>query len=538
MKSLFIATLAIFIYLNEMSSQDFQRIADINPGSGSSVFDEYNVVIEFDGKLFFTANDGTHGYEVWVYDGSEASLLKDIYSGPGHSNAQNYFLVAGRILFTAQDGANGMEWWSTDGTEEGTQLVKDVFPGATGGVFTAGNNRKYFHLYNDEVYFTGAHRSNDYELWKTNGTSTGTVQVKNIAVDGFGNFSSFPEDFAEHNGSLYFSSNEGFWKTNGTTSGTILVEDEDPEDPFGLDPEDLVSSGEYLLFIQNSDLWRSDGTSIGTMKIKDLEYVNLNWFGNRFSVLDNVVLFPGADIAHGEELWATDGTQEGTRMVVDLNTGPDGYAPQNNVVFNNRVYYKGDDGNSGIEFWSSDGTAAGTQLVKDIVPGSSTGFYLPTELFIVDEHIFMNAGDSFDKELWISNGTTLGTYQLDINLEGQSSPAKFSKYGDNLFLFASAEEFGAEPCILDFTMTSAIEHQNFKNSFIYPNPTSGIVHFTPNNTDIHYTLIDISGFQYKFEEISTIIDLSYLAPGQYYIASRSKSTGVITYEKIILITPN
>lgn len=29
------------------------------------------------------ADDGTHGYELWVEDGSGLSLLKDINQGPG-----------------------------------------------------------------------------------------------------------------------------------------------------------------------------------------------------------------------------------------------------------------------------------------------------------------------------------------------------------------------------------------------------------------------------------------------------------------------
>ncbi len=527
----------IIIGISELAySQVPQRMADINAGTGSSILDEYNVVIALNEKLIFSANDGIHGYEVWIYDGNEASLLKDIYTGPGHSKPQNYFLINDKVIFTAQDSAHHVEWWSTDGTPEGTQLVKDIMPGAGGGVFRGTNNRAYFYLYNGSVYFAGANRPNDFELWKTDGTSTGTVLVKNISPDGGSTFfPSYPENFAEHNGTLFFSCREGFWKTNGTTSGTVLVEDEDPEDVFGLEPDDLISNGEYLLFIQNTDLWRSDGTSAGTIKIKDLGNVNLNWLGNRFTVLGNLVLFPGSDAEHGEELWRTDGTAEGTSIVVDLKPGTSGYAPQNNIAFKNKMYYKGDNGNSGIEFWSSDGSEAGTKLIKDIEPGSSSGFFLPTEIYTDGELIYMSAGKSFNKELWISDGSTAGTYEVAINPNGDSHPSKFYRFGDKLFFFATSDDLGSEPFLLDL-MSTAIEDVPQNSPYtVYPNPTDGLIQIVPFNSDAFHSILSLDG-HLLIEKVATeTIDLSAYPTGIYILRSCDYHTGIIAYKKIVLV---
>src|SRR5690554_6852402 len=59
-----------------LQAQDFELVKDINPnGDGNPAgFTEYN------GKLYFNANDGTNGRELWVTDGTVAGtlMLKDI----------------------------------------------------------------------------------------------------------------------------------------------------------------------------------------------------------------------------------------------------------------------------------------------------------------------------------------------------------------------------------------------------------------------------------------------------------------------------
>ena len=86
-------------------------------------------------RLFFTADDGVHGEELWVTDGTEEGtvLVRDINPGATGSNIRNEFVVhAGELYFLADDGTHGLELWRTDGTETGTQLVADFNPGPDG----------------------------------------------------------------------------------------------------------------------------------------------------------------------------------------------------------------------------------------------------------------------------------------------------------------------------------------------------------------------------------------------------------------------
>ena len=70
----------------------------------------------------------------------------------------------------------------SDGTTSGTQLLKDICPG---------NTSSYplnFFEFNGQLFFEATNGANGKELWKTDGTTNGTVQVKDILPGTQGTF--------------------------------------------------------------------------------------------------------------------------------------------------------------------------------------------------------------------------------------------------------------------------------------------------------------------------------------------------------------
>jgi ELWxxDGT repeat protein len=81
--------------------------------------------------LYFFGRDDEHGFELWRSDGTGAGtvLVKDIlpgHHGSGPSDDMDVLNVNGTLFFQADDGIHGVELWKSDGTEAGTVLVKDI----------------------------------------------------------------------------------------------------------------------------------------------------------------------------------------------------------------------------------------------------------------------------------------------------------------------------------------------------------------------------------------------------------------------------
>src|SRR5262245_58459971 len=61
-----------------------------------------------------------------------AFLIRDINTTPNlrsDSSPGNFYTAGSTLYFTADDGSSGVELWRTDGTGPSTRLVKDINPG-------------------------------------------------------------------------------------------------------------------------------------------------------------------------------------------------------------------------------------------------------------------------------------------------------------------------------------------------------------------------------------------------------------------------
>ncbi len=139
------------------------------------------------GKFFFSAS-GPEGNELWMSDGTVAGtqIVKDI--NPGAANgivSDSYLYTTSGMFFAANDGVHGNELWKTDGTAAGTVLVQDIFPG------THNANPVLEFVSNNKVFFTATDGNPDSlltDLYVVNGNFTALpVQLLDFTVSPKGN---------------------------------------------------------------------------------------------------------------------------------------------------------------------------------------------------------------------------------------------------------------------------------------------------------------------------------------------------------------
>lgn len=437
-------------YLLQAQCLDVTLLKDVNGGINSS---EISSIQVYNGFVYFGADDGVHGLELWKSDGTTDGtvMVADINTGTESSMTSNpnFTVYNGELYFRANDGSTGLEVWKTNGTELGTQLVKDINPG-TNYSTPAG-----FYEFNNYLYFGADDGVNGRELWRTDGTEVGTVLLEDINA---GTGSSSPASFYHFNNSLLFSANDGstgteLWKTDGTSVGTVLVKDIN----VGVGNSSPFSFTEFngdVYFSADDDvvgkeLWKTDGTGIGTVLVKDVNVGSSNSNPSYLNVLNGVLYFRALEPTTGYELWKTDGTEIGTEIITDNFTGTGSTVFSSVIVFDGNLYFEGTDGTNGNELWKSDGTALGTEQVKDINIGSASS--TPRNFKIYDNELFFSADDGIvGKELWKSDGTNSGTVIVSDIYSGVSGSnlVLYTVLDDKLIIEADDGINGLEPWIV------------------------------------------------------------------------------------------
>jgi len=136
--------------------------ANIVAGGQYSSSNPNNLAV-YGSKLYFSATDGVHGYELWSFDGTTAQMVAEINPTPNPGNGDDFLMDSspsdltvfnGLLYFSADDGAHGRELWSFDGTT--ASMVADLNPGQYGSYaseLTVYDGKLYFSA--DDGYVPG-----------------------------------------------------------------------------------------------------------------------------------------------------------------------------------------------------------------------------------------------------------------------------------------------------------------------------------------------------------------------------------------------
>jgi ELWxxDGT repeat protein len=295
---------------------------------------------------------------------------------------------------------------------------------------------------NGTVYFAADDGVSGRELWKSNGTTAGTVLVKNIAGDATAVTSSNPRELINASGLLYFFADDEFngpelWRSDGTTAGT------QPVTNFLVNPAQLTSAGGTLFFVDNGNqLYQSNGVASTTLITTLGSIQQLRVVGNR-------LYFRANTAANGTELYEYDGA---TVRLIDIVPGSGSSNPSNLTAVGNTLFFTATTPNEGTELFRLN---AGVPEVFDIVPGS--GSSNPANLANVGGVLYFSATTPLGgTELYLHDGAVLQAIDI-VPGSGSSSPSNFVGAGGAVYFRVTTPEAGTELARYDSSGVTVID---------------------------------------------------------------------------------
>ncbi|HEY8962314.1 MAG TPA: ELWxxDGT repeat protein, partial [Luteolibacter sp.] len=353
-------------------------------------------------KLFFLL-PGENGLDrLWTSDGTEEGTVEVLPDDASWDSPHDLTIFKDTLVFVREDSV-----YRTDGTAAGTISL--------GSIDTSLEPVQYF-VGDDILYFVTTDWWWEQSLWKSDGSPGGTTLVTRF--DG-----EFDEGEILGN-TLVFSmwaSGLGYelWCSDGTSSGTQLLKDLAPDDSSY--PEKLTVAGKFIYFTAEppetgSELWRTDGTEAGTTLVADLNpgaessiIVELQPVGERlyFSTWDDT-----------GKLWVTDGSARGTRL---LKSEPHYHDLGHLVSGENVLFFVASE-----QLWRTNGAKRGTvQLtgLRDRSGSASSRYsllYPAGPIQRAGGRVFFSAYDGNRTSLWSSRGTRATTYQVNVGESGDT----------------------------------------------------------------------------------------------------------------------
>jgi ELWxxDGT repeat protein len=134
-------------------------VKDIIPGNDQN---SPKYLTNVNGTLFFNSGDpaSINSLELWKSDGSANGTVLVKLITPAGPDPQSLKAVNGLLYFSANDGTFGRELWISDGSVCGTQRLTDIYPGA------GSSNPYVINVLNNEILFAATQPDIGSEYWK------------------------------------------------------------------------------------------------------------------------------------------------------------------------------------------------------------------------------------------------------------------------------------------------------------------------------------------------------------------------------------
>ncbi|MGF1676594.1 MAG: putative Ig domain-containing protein, partial [Rivularia sp. (in: cyanobacteria)] len=440
------------------------RVSDINFGFASANPENLTVV---NGTLYFTADNGKQGRELWkISNTGTPELIEDINLGANSANPDNLTVFNNTLYFIADDEKYGKELWKLDSFGK-PQVVQEI------SLYSQSSHPTNLTIFNEALYFTLTDKSDKIQLWRT--TTTGiTEQVNNIASNLF-NFS----NFNVVNNTLFFTAQDRY-------NNVILLK---IDNQGNTQPITGINSNFYnlsnmtainnTLYFSTTDynrsyLWKIDSNGNAQQLNNYGSLANLSNISN-LVVVNDILYFSGIDRYNGLKIWQIDHNGNSKQVLGTFSS----YSNLSNfTVVNDILYFISD--NSLL--WKIDNAYA--NRINGIAPSSSI-----SNLTVANNTLYFNLTDRYnDSKLAKINNN--GYVETVRSINPISNPSNLQIINDTVYFTANDGNNGNELWKLrnefDHTETAVRVSQINRNTRQAPGDfinVNGTLYFTAETKD-------------------------------------------------------
>jgi ELWxxDGT repeat protein len=401
------------LWAYETTNDTAWQVADIRPGASGSYPGNLAGFTVMGRLIFFDANDGSNGRELWVHDVSNGStwMAADILPGSSGSDPGGYggmIVIGTQLFFDAWDGSNGRELWGYDSYNHTAWQVADINSASGTGSNVA--QASGFIVVGTKLYFSANDGSNGTEIWVHETANDSTWMVTDLSHSS--------------GGSPTWSSCTGSCHNNVVAGSRIYIS------IYG----NVTGKELWVIETTNDTAWALADINPGTAHGDPGENGGMIVIGTR-------LFFDAWDGSNGRELWAYETTNDTAWQVADINSGSsDSEAGSYSgfIVVGTKLYFSANDGSNGNEIWVHETANDSTWMVSGFSYSSSgspswsactlLGSYHCRTNVVVDSRIYISIyGNLTGIELWVIE-TTDSSMREVANIYGSSMSYSMHSY--------------------------------------------------------------------------------------------------------------
>ncbi|PQJ80365.1 T9SS type A sorting domain-containing protein [Polaribacter porphyrae] len=534
-------TLLLLCTISVLNLNSQELIANMRSGALDGINGDTADMIEFNGKLLFTAHLGDgKAYELVEYDPITGIVTNLTDIDPGSDDSfPNYKVVLNNTLFFVADaeetGSGPISFtelysYNSDGTL--TKIPSNGFSNNTNNANTD-INPKNLTLYNGNIYFSAQKSDVKVEVQLLKMPSNGNYSE--VVISGAyvrGGFENHPEpaSFEVTNNKLFFSANVSnserglfFYDDTNNTSGRIGTHSYPPY---------VKANGTDLFYLAQGTYWKYDTTS-GTSspnifatnapipKTKPVTHSGKMYYRSEFTspfssndlviydiatdthtrvrinstVDSNVshfekyggkIFFAAEDDNAGKELHMYDPISEKYTLVSNIRLGSSGSFPSSYYIFQNRMYFAATSQSEGRELWVMEGTNIAPKIKAFI--GNQT--YVQDANGIATFNLLDYFKEDFEDGANISFSSSSGSPNLvTTSVQGNTLTINYTLNVGVSAINVTSTDSGGKSISQEFDViiesaTASIDDVISKSFNLYPNPTKTSFKLESNNYNI------------------------------------------------------